>query len=52
MQNYIEDPRKTGDMAVYDVNNMIPLRADLHKSFDDRKFVFVPKDRELIVHML
>lgn len=52
MQNYIEDSRKTGDMAVYDVNNMIPLRADLHKSFDDRKFVFVPKDRELVVHML
>jgi len=52
MQNYIEDPGKTGDMAVYDVNNMIPLRADLHKSFDDRKFVFVPKDRELVVHML
>ncbi len=52
MQNYIEDPGKTGDMAVYDVNNMIPLRADLHKSFDDRKFVFVPKDREMVVHML
>lgn len=52
MQNYIEDPGKTGDMAVYDANNMIPLRADLHKSFDDRKFVFVPKDRELVVHML
>lgn len=52
MRNYVDDPRKTGDTAIYDVNNVIPLRADLHKSFDDGKFAFVPKDGELVVHML
>jgi len=52
MQNYIEDSRKTEDMTVYDVNNMIFLHVDLYKSFDDRKFIFVSKDHELIIHML
>lgn len=52
MQDYNTDEGRTGNMAIYDVNNIMLLRADLHKSFDDRKFAFVPKDGTLVVHML
>ncbi|KAL8711531.1 MAG: hypothetical protein Q9225_007096 [Loekoesia sp. 1 TL-2023] len=52
MHKYAEDSRSTGETAIYDVNNMVLLRADLHKSFDDRKFVFIPKARQFVVHML
>ncbi|KAL8728303.1 MAG: hypothetical protein Q9181_005386 [Wetmoreana brouardii] len=52
MERYIRGMGKTGDLAVDDVNNRVLLRADLHKTFDDNKFVFVPKDGDFVVHML
>ena len=52
MDRYIRGMGKTGDLAVDDVNNRVLLRADLHKTFDDNKFVFVPKNGEFVVHML
>ena len=52
MERYIRGMGKTGDLAVDDINNRVLLRADLHKTFDDNKFVFVPKDGEIVVHML
>lgn len=57
MQNYIDDPRKTGSGAVNDPSNVILLREDLHTAFDQLKFVFVPKstvngDSTLVTHLL
>ncbi|MCJ1422838.1 hypothetical protein MMC29_000718 [Sticta canariensis] len=57
MQNYVNDPRKTGSGAVNDPSNVILLREDLHTAFDQLKFVFVPKsaingDSTLITHLL
>ena len=40
---YIFNSSWAGLRAVDDIHNMILLRADLHKAFDDDKFVFVPK---------
>ena len=40
---YIFNSSWAGPRAVDDIHNMILLRADLHKAFDDDKFVFVPK---------
>ena len=40
---YIFNRSWAGPRAVDDIHNMILLRADLHKAFDDDKFVFVPK---------
>lgn len=57
MHNYIDDPRKTGSGAVNDPSNVMLLREDLHTSFDQLKFVFVPKatangDSTLVTHLL
>lgn len=35
-----------------DVSNAIPMRPDLHKAFDDRIFVLVPKSNHWVVHFL
>jgi hypothetical protein len=36
-----------------DLGNAVLLRSDIHTAFDNRKFVFFPKDREsLVLHML
>ena len=43
MQTYNHDNKRTGTQAIYDVNNMLLLRSDLHTSFDEKKFAFVPK---------
>ena len=40
---YIFNGSLAGPRAIDDIHNMILLRADLHKAFDDIKFVFVPK---------
>ncbi len=40
---YIFNSSWAGPRAVDDIHNMILLRADLHKAFDDIKFVFVSK---------
>ena len=57
MQNYVNDPRKTGSGAVNDPSNVILLREDLHTAFDQLKYVFVPKsakngDSTFVTHLL
>lgn len=32
-----------GDHVVDDICNVVAPRSDIHKDFDERKFVFVPK---------
>ena len=58
---YIFNSSWAGPRAVDDIHNMILLRADLHKAFDDIKFVFVPKketpsetetESKYVLHML
>jgi hypothetical protein len=41
-----------GDTAVDDVSNCIALRSDIHKAFDDGKFVMVPKEGKWVVQFL
>jgi hypothetical protein len=43
MSIYNLNPQMTGVQSMDDVSNAMLLRADLHKSFDAQKFVFVPK---------
>ena len=43
MQRYNWDDSLSLERVVCDLNNMLLLRSDLHKSFDVAKFVFVPK---------
>ena len=43
LDQYIFNNQWFGERAIDDVHNMILLRADLHKAFDDNKFAFVPK---------
>lgn len=52
MWRYIRNLRKSGAEAVDDTNNMLLLRADLHRGFDKGDFVFVPKKRSIVVHAL
>lgn len=54
---YIFNSSWAGPRAVDDIHNMILLRADLHKAFDDLKFVFIPKKEipgkiAYVLHML
>ena len=57
---YIFNSSWAGPRAVDDIRNMILLRADLHKAFDDIKFTFIPKKEEFeprskityVLHML
>ena len=55
---YIFNSSWAGPRAVDDIHNMILLRADLHKAFDDIKFVFIPKKETppgktaYVLHML
>lgn len=57
MQNYVDDPRKTGSSAVNNPSNVMLLREDLDTAFDQLKFVFVPKSTGngasvLVTHLL
>ena len=38
------------DHNVDDICNTVALRSDIHQAFDDRKFVFVPKESRWVVH--
>jgi len=38
--------------VVDDVSNAISLRPDLHRAFDDKKFVIVPKSKKWLVHFI
>ena len=54
---YIFNSSWAGPRAVDDIHNMILLRTDLHKVFDDTKFVFIPKKETpgktaYVLHML
>ena len=39
-------------MAMNDISNTVTLRAGVHKIFDDKKFVFVPKAGRWVTHLL
>jgi hypothetical protein len=36
----------SGDTIIDDMANAVALRSDIHKTFDDRKFAFIPKGKE------
>lgn len=38
------------DHLVDDICNAVALRSDIHRAFDDRMFVFVPKESRWVVH--
>ena len=41
------------DNLLRDLSNAVLLRSDIHTAFDQRKFVFFPKDPEgFVLHML
>ncbi|MCJ1251010.1 hypothetical protein MMC30_008241 [Trapelia coarctata] len=44
MSNYLMNPSLAGSSSIDDVVNVILLRSDLHKGFDNKKFVFLPKE--------
>ena len=39
-----------GDYIVDDISNAVALRSDIHRAFDERKFLFVPKESRWVVH--
>lgn len=38
------------DHMVNDISNTVALQQDIHRAFDERKFVFVPKESHWVVH--
>ncbi|KAL8725169.1 MAG: hypothetical protein Q9166_007523 [cf. Caloplaca sp. 2 TL-2023] len=58
MSKYVHNPQRRSRSAITDLSNLILLRADLHRSFDDdKKFVFVPKKPQpnlsnMVTHLL
>jgi hypothetical protein len=53
MSTYNIDLNLDGDNLLRDLTNALLLRSDIHTIFDQRKFVFFPKDKDcLVVHML
>lgn len=38
--------------VVDDVSNAVSLRPDLHRAFDDKKFVIVPKSKKWLIHFI
>lgn len=38
------------DHLVDDISNAVTLRSDIHRAFDEGKFVFVPKESRWVVH--
>ena len=52
MEQYVSQQSRTGD-AIDDPANALLLRSDIHRSFDELQFVFVPKaDGVLVTHVL
>ena len=57
MSRYVFDPMRQSRSAITDINNLMLLRMDLHRSFDvERKFVFCPKKPEphlsnMVIHL-
>jgi len=53
MQRYNIQTQPSGAFFIDDIRNAISPRHDLHRDFDDRKFVYVPKlDLAMFVHLL
>ncbi|KAG4429627.1 hypothetical protein IFR05_014888 [Cadophora sp. M221] len=54
MQQYKTNLNSDSAHLLKDPGNMLLIRSDLHKPFDDRLFIFFPKGSEgsLVVHML
>lgn len=52
MIQYNQNKSLSGDYIMDDVCNAMALRSDIHKAFDDGKFVCVPKESRWVVHFL
>lgn len=52
MGQYNQNTNLSGDFVVDDISNAIALRSDIHRAFDDGKFVIVPKEGKWLVHFL
>lgn len=52
MRRYNTNLLLTGDQITDDINNAIALRSDLHTCFDEKRFVFIPKQSRWTVHFL
>lgn len=50
MAQYNLNEQLIQDSVVDDISNVLALRSDIHTTFDDRKFVIVPKDGQWVVH--
>ncbi|TKA59822.1 hypothetical protein B0A49_14042 [Cryomyces minteri] len=50
MSQYNLNRQLTQDAVVDDISNVIALRSDIHTTFDDKKFVIVPKKGQWVVH--
>lgn len=57
MYRYVFDPMRQSQSAMSDINNLMLLRTDIHRSFDaEKKFVFCPKKPQprasnMVVHL-
>lgn len=52
MSRYNANQMLPSDFGTDDVSNAIALRSDIHTAFDDRTFVFVPKEGSWVPHFL
>jgi hypothetical protein len=52
MGQYNQNTHLSEDFVVDDIGNAIALRSDIHRAFDDGKFVIVPKGSKWVVHFL
>lgn len=50
MERYNMNLNLPDDHMVDDISNTVALRSDVHRAFDDRKLVFVPKESRWVVH--
>lgn len=50
MSQYNLNRQLIQDAVVDDISNVIALRSDIHTTFDDRKFIIVPKKGQWVVH--
>ncbi|KAK5016936.1 hypothetical protein BJ546DRAFT_1013128 [Cryomyces antarcticus] len=52
MQRHNLNKRLIGDQVINDLSNVTALRMDLHRAFDSKKLVLVPKMKEWVVHFI
>ena len=52
MQQYNDKQDLSGDAVTDDMANAVLLRCDIHRAFDNAKFVIVPKEGQWVPHFL